>query len=392
VLQATPATWRMLVDAGWQGVPPEPALRALCGGEALPERLAAELRARSGAVWNLYGPTETTIWSAVSRVGEGGVTVGRPIANTRIVLLDGRLRPVPAGVAGELWIGGGGLARGYRHRPDLTAERFVPDPFAAEPGARMYRTGDRARHRPDSTVELLGRVDQQVKVRGFRIEPGEVEAALEAHPAVAHAVVAAHGGDGDRRLVAWLVPRAGDGFDGSPLSPLWIAELRESLGRSLPDYLVPTAWVVVDALPLTPNGKVDRSRLPAPDGSRPAAAYVAPRSALEEVVAGIWAEVLGVEQVGVEDNFFTLGGHSLLAARVLSRLGEALEIEVPLRRLFEAPTVAGLARALLGAAPSAEELEQSARLVLDLLRFSDAEVEDLLQQHAANGAAVQGAW
>jgi len=388
VMQATPVTWSTLIGAGWQG---GDGLSVFCGGEALPERLAADLCARSHALWNLYGPTETTVWSAARRLRSGArVAVGPPIANTGLYLLDAGLRPVPVGVPGELWIGefavgAGGLARGYRNRPDLTAERFVPNPFGAGPGARLYRTGDLARSRPDSAIELLGRLDHQVKVRGFRIELEEIEAALEAHPAVERGVVTTHGEEGDKRLVAYLVPRGGDA------AALSVTDLRESLARSLPDYMVPSAWVVLDALPLTPNGKVDRRALPAPGGGRPArgGAYVAPRTALEEVVAGIWAEVLGVERVGVEDNFFALGGHSLLATRVLSRLGETLEIEVPLRRLFEAPTVAGLAGAMPRYATSGEDLEAAARLVLDLLHFSDDEVESLLLQQANRAEAAR---
>ncbi|HEX6903706.1 MAG TPA: non-ribosomal peptide synthase/polyketide synthase [Thermoanaerobaculia bacterium] len=372
VLQATPVTWQMLVEAGWSG---GDGLKVLCGGEALPERLAAELCRRSDSVWNLYGPTETTIWSAARRVrAEERVVVGPPIANTGLYVLDARLRPAPSGVPGELWIGGLGLARGYHDRPDLTAERFLPDPFAERPGGRMYRTGDLVRFRPDGALEFLGRADHQVKVRGFRIELGEIEAALEANPAIERAVVMARGEEGARRLVAWLVPRE----KGTP-SALSVADLREGLARTLPDYMVPSAWMVLDALPLTPNGKVDRRALPSPEGGRPeAAAYVPPGNAVEELLAGIWAEALGLERVGALDNFFVLGGHSLLATQVVSRAAEALEMEVPLRRLFEAPTVAGMAAGLLRQAPSREDLERSARLVLDLLQLSEEEVDSLL--------------
>jgi amino acid adenylation domain-containing protein len=377
VMQATPVTWRLLVDAGWRG-----GLKVLCGGEALPERLAAELCARSDSVWNLYGPTETTVWSAARRVEPGDrIAVGGPIANTGLYVLDSGLWPVPVGVPGELWIGGLGLARGYRNRPELTAERFVPDPFSGGLGARMYDTGDLARFRPDGAIDLLGRMDHQVKVRGFRIELGEIEAALEAHPGVREAVVVARSDGSDRSdrsvrsLVAYVTGDA---------SALSVTELRASLGRSLPDYMVPAAWVVLDALPLTPNGKVDRRALLASAGERPAlgAAYVAPRTPLEELLAGVWSEVLRVERVGARDNFFALGGHSLLAIRLVSRIGEALEIDVPLRRLFEAPTVAGLAEALLREAPSREDLERSAALVLDLLRLPEEEIDTLLLRHA----------
>ena len=374
-LQATPSTWRMLIDAGWQG---GADLKVLCGGEALPERLASDLQARSSSVWNLYGPTETTVWSALWRVAGPGVRIGRPIANTRAVLLDGHGRPVPLGVPGELCLGGQGVARGYHERPDLTAERFVPSPYGeldGEPGGRLYRTGDLAHFRGDGTLEYLGRTDHQVKVRGFRIELGEVETALEAHPEVARAVVMAR----EDRLVAYLVAR-----ESTPS----ITELRSWLGSQLPDYMVPSAWVVLESLPLTPNGKVDRKALPAPEGGRQVAApFVAPRGAVEELISGIWSEVLGVERVGMHDNFFELGGHSLLATQAVSRLGEALEIEVPLRRMFEAPTVARLAEVLL--LDSSNDLEQAARLVLDLFQLSDGEVEALLADKLDAGPAGQ---
>jgi len=374
VMQATPVTWHLLIEAGWRG---GDGLAVLCGGEALPERLAAELCERSESVWNLYGPTETTVWSAAGRVRPGErVVVGPPVANTGLYLLDARLVSVPAGIPGELWIGGEGLARGYRNQPGLTAERFLPDPFSRREGARMYRTGDLARFRPDGTLDFLGRADHQVKVRGFRIELGEIEAALEAHPEIERAVVLARGEEGGRRLVAWLVPRGGVAAG----ADLAIPELREELGRSLPDYMIPSAWMLLEDLPLTPNGKVDRRALPDPEGGRLdlGAVYIAPRSALEELVAGIWADVLRLERVGVEESFFALGGHSLLATQVVSRIGEALEIEVPLRRLFETPTVAGLCATLLREAASRKELERAAALVLELLRLSDDEVDALL--------------
>ncbi len=330
LMQATPATWYLLLAAGWEG---DGRLTALCGGEALPAELAGELARRAGAAWNVYGPTETTIWSTAERIrtSDGPVTVGRPLANTRAYVLDGELQPVPAGVAGTLHLGGAGLARGYHGCPDLTAERFLPDPFGA-PGARMYDTGDRARFLADGRVEVLGRVDRQVKVRGFRIEPGEVEAALDAHPAVARSAVDAVGGAGEARLVAYLVPSNGT------VPPA--DELREWVKGRLPEYMVPGAFVVMESFPLTPSGKVDRRALPAP-GAEPSAtaAYVAPRTSTEGVVAAVWAETLGVERVGIRDDFFALGGHSLLAARVVARTREALGVEMPVRALFDAVTV-----------------------------------------------------
>ncbi|HEV7519437.1 MAG TPA: amino acid adenylation domain-containing protein, partial [Thermoanaerobaculia bacterium] len=348
-LQATPATWRMLLDSGWQG---DGELKALCGGEALPRDLADRLLGSAAALWNLFGPTETTVWVTAEPVAAapGPVVIGRPIANTEIHLLSPALAPAPVGVPGELYIGGVALARGYRGRPDLTAERFLPDPFGGlgqRPGARLYRTGDLARRLPDGRIEHLGRLDTQVKIRGFRIELEEVEAALAAHPGVRQAVVVAvPGPGGDRRLIAYLVSA------GEPASPAPAEshgdlgrELRTLLAARLPGYMLPAALVWLAALPLTPSRKVDRKALPAlaweGEGE---AVYVAPRTPVEELVAAIWGEVLEVERVGAEDNFFTLGGHSLLATRVISRVRQAFGIDLPLRSLFEATTVATFAR------------------------------------------------
>ncbi|HKV09679.1 MAG TPA: amino acid adenylation domain-containing protein, partial [Thermoanaerobaculia bacterium] len=333
-LQATPATWRMLLEAGWEE---GDRLRlALCGGEALQGELAAHLLRRCGELWNVYGPTETTVWSTQLRVeaaGDAVVPLGRPLANTRVHALDARGIPVPPGAPGELWIGGRGVARGYLGRPDLTALRFAPDPFSPEPGARLYRTGDLVRQRPDGVLEFLGRADHQVKVRGFRIETGEVEAALAAHPAVRETVVVVRAEGGDARLVAYVAATE---------APPAAAELRDHLRRSLPEPMVPSAFVFLDALPLTPNRKVDRKALPAPEVET-AAGFVAPRTPVQEIVAAVWSEVLGVPRIGLEDDFFALGGHSLLAARATSRLRGAFGVELPLRTLFEAPTPGALA-------------------------------------------------
>ena len=330
VMQATPATWRMLLESGWL---PEPGMKALCGGEPLPREVAAAL-AGAAEPWNLYGPTETTVWSTAARVVEGeALDIGRPIANTRAYVLDGGWGLVPAGVAGELYLAGAGVARGYRGRPGLTAERFLPDPFASVPGARMYRTGDRARWVAGGRLECLGRADQQVKVRGFRIEPGEVEAALAAVEGVRQAVVVARDDDGAAYLAAYVVPAAAPDAEA----------LRAALRATLPEYMVPTRFMALDALPLTSSGKVDRRALPAPAAARGGPEYTAPATAIEQTLADIWAEVLGVERVGVHDNFFTLGGHSLLATRVVSRLAAATGVELAVRELFVNPTVAGLA-------------------------------------------------
>jgi amino acid adenylation domain-containing protein len=341
VMQATPATWRMLVEAGWAG---DGRLKALCGGEALPGELARELLARAGQVWNLYGPTETTIWSTLCEVtqeeaGRAVVPIGRPIANTQAYVLDERRQPAPVGVPGELYIGGAGLARGYLNGPGLTAERFVDDPFGPA-GSRLYRTGDRVRWLADGELEYLGRADTQVKVRGYRIELGEVEAALREQPGVREAaVVVREDAPGDKRLVAYVVAEGGAGA--APAA----AGLRAALREKLPEYMVPGAFVALEALPLTPNGKVDRRALPAPERGQPEGGegYVAPRTAVEQVLAAIWAKVLGVGRVGVHDNFFDLGGHSLLATQVISRMREELKTDLPVATLFERPRVAELA-------------------------------------------------
>ncbi|MEW5926736.1 MAG: amino acid adenylation domain-containing protein [Gemmatimonadota bacterium] len=315
-------------------VAPLPRLRVVSvGGEACPASLVEEW-GRGRTFLNVYGPTETTVrvTALECRLPYEPRSIGRPIANARTYVLGDGMRPVPVGVPGELYVGGVQVARGYWRRPGLTAERFVPDPFAGGAGARLYRTGDRARWRADGALEYLGRLDGQLKVRGFRIELGEIEAVLRRAVGVADCAVVAHeDGRGEKRLVAYVVGEAGTD------------ELRAHLRGSLPEYMVPGAFVRLDRLPLTPNGKLDRRALPAPDFAFAAAGCVAPRTPTEEVLAGIWAEVLGLERVGVEDGFFELGGHSLLATRVVSRVREAFGVELPLRTVFELPTVAGLA-------------------------------------------------
>jgi amino acid adenylation domain-containing protein len=313
----------------------------LVGGEALePSAVRAVLAAGPPRrLLNGYGPSESTTfatWHLVDHVPAeaASVPIGLPLANTTAYVLDGSLRPCGLGETGELYLGGDGLARGYLGRRGMTAERFVPDALGAAAGARLYRTGDRVRRREDGALEFLARADQQVKVRGFRIEPGEVEAALRDHPDVRDCTVAVREDGGEKRLVAYVVARNG--------SPPSAAALRDALGRRLPDYMVPTAFVALDAIPLTPNGKVDRAALPAPDAPD-AEETSAPRTAAQELLAGIWGAVLGLEKVGIDDDFFLLGGHSLLATQVVSRIRQAFGAEVPLRAVFEAPTVRRLA-------------------------------------------------
>ncbi|HSF42104.1 MAG TPA: amino acid adenylation domain-containing protein, partial [Thermoanaerobaculia bacterium] len=341
------------------GALPASAATVNLAGEPLPRALARQAYAVPSVrrLFNLYGPSEDTTYSTFALVGAeepGAPAIGRPIANTRAHVLDRRLRPVPVGVPGELYLGGRGLARGYQGRPELTAERFIPDPFASlagEPGARLYKTGDRVRRMPDGALDFQGRLDHQVKVRGVRIELGEVEAALCEHPGVRQAA-AAVGRDG--LLAAYLVPRSGGGL-------AW-PELREALRRRLPEALVPSLAMVLDALPLTPGGKVDRKALPEPEMAA-RRERTAPRTPLEERLAAIWSDLLGVGEIGIEESFFDLGGHSLLALRVISRVREELGVELALRTVFERPTVAALAAALeepgvdgKGAAPPAPPL------------------------------------
>ncbi len=302
-------------------------------------------------VFDLYGPGEDTTYSTFALRHAGGPEIiGRPINNSQIYLMDSNFELVPIGVPGELYIGGAGLARGYLNRPELTAEKFIPNPFSSEPGARLYKTGDLVRYCPDGNLEFLGRIDHQVKVRGFRIELGEIETVLRKHPALKETMVMAREDTpGDRRLVAYVVPEE---------EPSPAGELRRFLKEKLPEYMVPSAFVTLEALPLTPNGKVDRGALPSPDWTRPELerAFVAPRTPVEEVLSGIWAQVLGVEQIGVHDNFFELGGHSLLAIQLVSRLREAFQVELPLRDLFKSPTIAALAASVEAARRTARGL------------------------------------
>ena len=341
MMQATPGMWRLLVDAQWPG---RPGFRALVGGESLPADLAHELLRRCGEVWNMYGPTETTVWSTLWRVSAAGlaersVSIGRPIANTTVWIVDAQGKPCAIGVPGEIWIGGAGVTLGYLDRPELTAERFVQARLDGSP-ARMYRTGDRGRWRNDGLLEHMGRFDFQVKVRGYRIELGEIEARCDEAPGVARSVVMAREDQpGDVRLVAYLAMAPGAVLDE--------AALREQLRARLPQYMLPQHVMVLPALPLLPNGKVDRKALPRPTDLRPQAAErLAPRNEREKVVLATMEKVLNLPGLGIRDDFFALGGHSLLAARLATLLGREFELKVPLRTLFEAPTAERLAAAI----------------------------------------------
>ncbi len=330
----------------------------ICSGEALPVELHRRFRQRvpHGVLLNLYGSSEVAAdvtWYDTS-LGHGehsSMPIGRPIANTQIYLLDAHQNPVPIGVPGELHAGGDGLARGYLNRPDLTAARFIPDPFSNKPGARLYKTGDLARYLPDGNLELLGRLDHQVKLRGFRIELGEIEAVLGQHPAVREVVVSARQDmPGVKQLVAYLTPR-------QPSRPTPSA-LRHFLKDKLPDYMLPSAFVMLDALPLTPNGKVDRLALPAPQSASHSAGHtlVAPRTPVEQALTDLWTQLLGLEQVSIDANFFELGGHSLLAVQLLSKIQQTFGQELPLTALLQAPTIAALAALLAEAAPVSQHV------------------------------------
>jgi amino acid adenylation domain-containing protein/thioester reductase-like protein len=375
VMQATPATWQLLLEAGWTGKVPKTSasdkLKILCGGEALPRKLANRLLERSRELWNMYGPTETTIWSTIYPVapGDGPVPIGLPIANTQIYVLDKQMQPVPQGVVGDLYIGGDGVAQGYFKQPELTAEKFILHSFMVPTGDReprktsasssviLYKSGDKARLLSDGNLLFLGRDDHQVKVRGYRIELGDIESALEQYPAVKQAVVIARDDDQqgadrvpktsanlgqNKQLAGYLVLH-------KDADPTPTDTLRAFLREKLPEYMIPAAFVILDTVPLTPNGKIDRKSLPATSQSRPElnATYVAPRTPLEEQLAEICADLLGLDKVGIYDNFFDLGGNSLLATRFIFQAREALQVQLPLYFLFADSTVSGLSKAVM---------------------------------------------
>ena len=377
VVQATPATWRLLLATGWV---PDPTLRVWCGGEALPTDLAARLVAGNREVWNLYGPTETTIWSTIHPIGDAAdaKSIGRPIGNTQIYIVDDALQPVPPGVVGELLIGGRGVSRGYWRQPAQTAGSFIPDPFGDLPGQRLYRTGDQARYLSDGRIEFLGRVDAQIKLRGFRIELGEIEQVLGSHPDVRHAAVSLSGDDPQHaHLVAHLV--LGDQVSLDDITPALLEQARQRM----PGYMVPARYQRLDALPLTPNRKIDRRRLAELAEAAPRARRLtAPETALEQVLVSLWSRLLKADPVGLDDNFFDLGGHSLVAAQALSWLRRAFRVEISLRQLFDAVTIASLRDLLLSLEPSPGAMERTAGKLLALRALSPEERAQLARRSA----------
>jgi len=331
VMQATPITWRMILESGWQG---RLGLKILCGGEAMPPDLARELIPRCSSLWNMYGPTETTIWSTVTHVTstESRIPIGRPIANTQVYIVDRELREVPVGGTGELLIGGIGLARGYLNNPELTAERFIPDPFSQNKDARLYKTGDLCRCRHDGVIEFLGRNDNQVKIRGYRIELGDVEAALESHPEVKQAATKVVDRQGHEKSLVGYVVAPG----------LETRELRTYLAQRLPQYMLPAIYVSLTELPLTPNRKVDRNALPIPGTNH--LVGTSPRTDVEKRLSEIVAKLLGLKSVRADDNFFLLGGQSLFCTQLTARIRNNFGIEISVRSIFESPTPAQLAQ------------------------------------------------
>ncbi|MGJ0607770.1 amino acid adenylation domain-containing protein [Cylindrospermopsis raciborskii] len=370
IMQATPTTWRLLLTAGWQ---PKNQFCALCGGEAIPRELATVLLQLNLNLWNVYGPTETTIWSTVKQLEKSKdvISIGREIANTSLYILDDGLNLLPEGIVGELYIGGLGLARGYRNNPTLTSTTFIPDPFAQDPGSRLYRTGDLARRLSNGEIEFLSRIDYQVKIRGYRIELGEIETILSSHPAITQAIVQAIGDTpADQRLVAYVVPTT---------QPPTIEDLRLYLQKYLPEYMIPSAWVFIDQVPLTDNNKIDRRALPMPNYKREHRDWLPPRNAIEEVLVLMWQELLKVEKVGVQDNFFHLGGHSLLVGQFHGYIKKVFGIDLALRELFDAVTIEKIALLLIEKETKLGNTEKIAKAFLRIKSMTPEEKANLLQ-------------
>jgi amino acid adenylation domain-containing protein len=344
IMQATPATWRMLLDSGWEG---SPELKILCGGESWSTELANELLPRCRSLWNMYGPTETTIWSAVSRVErDQPILIGTPIANTTFYVLDPSGQPVPVGIPGQLYIGGKGLAQGYLGRADLTRERFIPNPFSSQVGARLYKTGDLVRRLPGGLIEFLRRVDYQVKLRGFRIELGEIEASLEQLASIRHCVVSfLDDGKGDKRLVAYVVPS-------DPHAVPAIRDLRAALKRRLPSYMIPSAFAVIEKIPHTANGKVDRKALALSNVTTitSESQIEPPRDSIEEKLIQIWERLLDMRTLGIRSNFFEMGGHSLIVIKLFAEIKNEFRLSLPIAAIFHAPTIEQLAILIRGRA------------------------------------------
>jgi len=334
IMQATPATWQLLLDTGWEG---KAGLKALCGGDVLTRTLADKLLDRVGILWNMYGPTETTIWSSISQIQNKNspITIGKPINNTQIYVQDHNLKPVPVGVVGELHIGGEGLALGYLDQPLLTNEKFIPDCFSSNPGARLYKTGDLARYLPDYSIEILGRMDDQVKIHGHRIELGEIETVLMQHHSIHKAIaIARTETSGDKRIVAYFVPKNEKIPD--------VGELRDFIREKLPSYMIPAVFVPMNDLPLTAHGKIDRKSLPVPEDLRPLSGYAAPRNEEESILARIWQDALEIEQIGIHDNFFDLGGASIQSLEIVAK-ANMLGLPFNVEAIFEYQTIAELA-------------------------------------------------
>lgn len=397
IMQATPATWQLLLEAGWQG---SDRLKTLCGGEALKKTLAQQLLSKVASLWNMYGPTETTIWSAIEPVQrnstDNSIPIGQAIANTQIYILDRHLQPLPIGVPGELYIAGIGVAKGYLNRPELTAEKFIPNPFLVNSNndrsyastSLLYKTGDKARYLASGKIEYLGRIDNQVKIRGFRIEIGEIESALTQHDSVREVVVILQEDDCQQKsLVAYIV------FDWETPT---VQELRCFLSQQLPEYMIPNTFMGIDILPLTPNGKIDRRALThlnaRPIGSKEN--YTAANTTTQEILVGVWSQILNLDRVGVDDNFFEIGGHSLLATQVISQVRKTFKVEIPLGELFSAPTIAQFSQRVEKAIASKENLDILSLKPVDRnsnlpLSFAQQRLW-LLQQLEAKSTAYNG--